>query len=85
MTNPGRPFARQDPHLPDRERGPDLAALPSRRRSRESHGAVLRATVDLLNEVGVAGTMTRFLASAVTIDSTIEGSSQMLCGLCSGG
>jgi hypothetical protein len=32
-----------------------------------------------------AGTMTRFLASAVTIDSTIEGSSQMLCGLCSGG
>jgi hypothetical protein len=52
MTTPGRPFADQDPRLADREGGPDLAALPSRRRSRESQLAVLRATVDLLNEVG---------------------------------
>jgi AcrR family transcriptional regulator len=52
VSTPGRPFARQDPCLPDRDGCPDPATAPSKRRSRQSHKAVLRATVDLLNEVG---------------------------------
>ncbi|TKA00855.1 helix-turn-helix transcriptional regulator, partial [Actinacidiphila oryziradicis] len=38
--------------MPDRNGDPDLASAPSRRRSQQSHQAVLQATVALLNEVG---------------------------------
>jgi AcrR family transcriptional regulator len=52
VITPGRPCAHQDPCLPDRNGDPDLASAPSRRRSQQSHQAVLQATVALLNEVG---------------------------------